>query len=86
MTDEHAIGPALEQFFADPNPAVRKAAEIEYGKLSINHCPVPESAELGERAARLFLSPYLDVRALAYFCGAIFRLPRASRFSRKSAR
>jgi hypothetical protein len=46
VTDEHEISAALEQFFADPNPAVRKTAEIEYGKLSINHCPAPESAEL----------------------------------------
>ena len=77
VTDEHEISAALEQFFADPNPAVRKAAEIEYGKLGINHCPAPESAELTERAARLFLSPYLDVRALAYFC--VRDLPPAAR-------
>jgi len=77
VTDEHEISTALEQFFADPNPAVRKTAEIEYGKLSINHCPAPESAELGDRAARLFLSPYLDVRALAYFC--VCDLPPAAR-------
>ena len=77
VTDEHEISAALEQFFAAPNPAVRKAAEIEYGKLSINHCPAPESAELSERAARLFLSPYLDVRALAYFC--VCDLPPAAR-------
>jgi hypothetical protein len=77
VTDEHEISVALEQFFADPNPAVRKTAEIGYGKLSINHCPAPESAELTERAARLFLSPYLDVRALAYFC--VCDLPPAAR-------
>jgi hypothetical protein len=77
VTDEHQISAALEQFFTDPNPAVRKTAEIEYGKLSINHCPAPESAELAERAARLFLSPYLDVRALAYFC--VCDLPPAAR-------
>ncbi len=77
VTDEHEISAALEQFFADPNPAVRKAAEIEYGKLSINHCPAPESAELTERAARLFLSPHLDVRVLAYFC--VQDLPPAAR-------
>ncbi len=77
VTDEHEISAALEQFFADPNPAVRKTAEIEYGKLSINHCPAPESAELTERAARLFLSPHLDVRALAYFC--VQDLPPAAR-------
>ena len=55
VTDEHEISAALEQFFADPNPAVRKAAEIEYGKLSINHCPAPESAELS-RARRAAVS------------------------------
>ncbi len=77
VTDEREISAALERFFADPTPAVRKTAEIEYGKLSINHCPAPESAELTERAARLFLSPYLDVRALAYFC--VCDLPPAAR-------
>jgi len=50
VTDEHEISAALERFFADSNPAVRKSAEIEYGKLSINHCPAPESAELSDRA------------------------------------
>jgi hypothetical protein len=77
VTDEHEISAALEQFFVDSNPAIRKTAEIEYGKLSVNHCPAPESAELAERAARLFLSPYLDVRALAYFC--VRDLPPAAR-------
>jgi hypothetical protein len=77
VTDEHEISAALEQFFSDPNPAVRKAAELEYGKLSIDRCPAPESAELSERAARLFLSPYLDVKALGYFC--VRDLPPAAR-------
>ncbi len=76
VTDEHEIAAALEGFFTDPNPSVRRAAEIEYGKSSVSQCPAADSGDLAARA-RFFDSPYLDVKMLAYQC--VRELPPAAR-------